>query len=354
MSAARFALVLCLSSSALSAPCDIYRDGGTPCAAAHSTVRALFKGFTGALYQLQRSPDNATADIHAQGGLADSGSHDRFCAGASELSPRILAGYPPRAACVISKIYDQTGNENHLLVAGPAVSNPAYDNPVNASRHPIRIAGRKAYGAYFETGMGYRARGTKQVARGNEEETVYMLTSGVHTNAECCFDYGNAEQDCNNRTAYCDGCMEAVYFGNGYGGQGKGNWIGVDMENGIYGGEFVNASFLNAEFVVAMGKGGAHSFATKGSDGTRGALTTLHDGARPAGYQPMHKTGAIVLGMGGDNYNRAKRDAGAGADVGVPAGSVGTFYEGIMTAGYTTDAADDAVQADIVAAGYGK
>ena len=52
----------------------------------------------------------------------------------------------------------------------------------------------------------------------------------------------------------------------------------------------------------------------------------------------MKKQGAIVLGIGGDN-----------SDFGI-----GTFYEGVMTAGYTTDATDDAVQANIVAARYGR
>ena len=47
--------------------------------------------------------------------------------------------------------------------------------------------------------------------------------------------------------------------------------------------------------------------------------------------------GAIILGIGGDNS----------------AGAVGTFYEGAMLKGYTTDATDDAMQANIVAAGYG-
>jgi hypothetical protein len=47
---------------------------------------------------------------------------------------------------------------------------------------------------------------------------------------------------------------------------------------------------------------------------------------------------AIILGIGGDNSNSA----------------IGTFYEGVITSGYSTDAADDAVQANIVAAGYGK
>ena len=34
--------------------------------------------------------------------------------------------------------------------------------------------------------------------------------------------------------------------------------------------------------------------------------------------------------------------------------AIGTFYEGAMTSGYSTDAADAAVQANIAAAGYGR
>ena len=52
----------------------------------------------------------------------------------------------------------------------------------------------------------------------------------------------------------------------------------------------------------------------------------------------MKKQGAIILGIGGDNSN----------------GSVGTFYEGAMVSGYTSDETDAAVQANIVAAGYGR
>jgi hypothetical protein len=43
------------------------------------------------------------------------------------------------------------------------------------------------------------------------------------------------------------------------------------------------------------------------------------------------------MGIGGDNSN----------------GGVGTFLEGALTAGVADDATDDAVHADIVAAGYG-
>jgi hypothetical protein len=50
----------------------------------------------------------------------------------------------------------------------------------------------------------------------------------------------------------------------------------------------------------------------------------------------MRQEGAIVLGTGGDNSKS----------------SVGSFFEGVMTAGYRTDAADNAVQASIVFVGY--
>ncbi|MET8162563.1 arabinofuranosidase catalytic domain-containing protein, partial [Sphaerisporangium sp. NPDC005289] len=62
------------------------------------------------------------------------------------------------------------------------------------------------------------------------------------------------------------------------------------------------------------------------------------NGVRPnvSGYNPMKKEGAIILGIGGDNS----------------IGAAGTFYEGVMTSGYPSDATEDAVQANITAAGY--
>jgi hypothetical protein len=52
----------------------------------------------------------------------------------------------------------------------------------------------------------------------------------------------------------------------------------------------------------------------------------------------MKKQGSIGLGIGGDNSDS----------------TLGTFYEGCVTQGYTTDETDDAVQADIVSVGYGQ
>lgn len=84
-------------------------------------------------------------------------------------------------------------------------------------------------------------------------------------------------------------------------------------------------------------QGGSNGFALKGGNAQSGNLTTMYDGPRPDKYQPMRKEGALLLGIGGDNSDRA----------------IGTFYEGVVTSGYSTDEADNAVQADIVAARYG-
>lgn len=76
----------------------------------------------------------------------------------------------------------------------------------------------------------------------------------------------------------------------------------------------------------------------KGGNAQAGMLKVYWDGKRAPGYAPMHKQGAIILGIGGDNSD----------------GAVGTFYEGIMTTGYASAVTDDAVQKNIIAACYGK
>jgi hypothetical protein len=89
---------------------------------------------------------------------------------------------------------------------------------------------------------------------------------------------------------------------------------------------------------------GTTNFAIKGADAQSGGLTTLYDGRLPNGYSPMKKQGAIVLGSGGDCCK-----PGGGAN-----DSAGTFYEGAIVSGYPTEATDEAVQANIVTAGYGE
>ena len=90
-------LLLLLVAAAAEGPCDIYDAApeGTPCVAAHSTVRALYAAYDGPLYQVKRFTDNRTKDVApiSAGGLADSASQDAFCGAAH---------------CVIWRIYDQS------------------------------------------------------------------------------------------------------------------------------------------------------------------------------------------------------------------------------------------------------
>ncbi len=61
-----FPVVPCNGSGlTTSAPCDIYAVALTQCVAAHSTTRALFGGYTGRLYQVQRASDGVSLDINA-------------------------------------------------------------------------------------------------------------------------------------------------------------------------------------------------------------------------------------------------------------------------------------------------
>jgi hypothetical protein len=318
-------------------PCDIYQSASAPCVAAHSTVRALYAAYNGNLYQVRRGSDKTTKDVpvFSRGGYAAASVQETFCAGTT---------------CTISVIYDQSPNANHLTKAPPGgwLNNGGLE--ANASAAKITLNGHTVYGVYTTSNfdndvgaVGYRNNKTKGVATGDAPETMYMVASGKHYNQWCCFDYGNAET---NNLDNGDATMEAVYFGNStqWGrGSGSGPWVMADLENGVFAGGSFAAPATNtplvASYVTAMLKGpSGNRFVLKGGDAQSGSLATKYDGARPAGYSPMKKEGAIVLGIGGDNSHTGE----------------GTFFEGCMTAGVPPDSADDAVQANIVAAGYGR
>jgi hypothetical protein len=67
-------------------PCDIFAKGGTPCAAAHSVVRAMYAAYDGPLYAVRRLSDGATQDINTlgAGGVADATAQDAYCSAASK------------------------------------------------------------------------------------------------------------------------------------------------------------------------------------------------------------------------------------------------------------------------------
>ncbi|MCR5715056.1 MAG: lamin tail domain-containing protein [Bacteroidales bacterium] len=327
-------------------PCDVYAKGGAPCAAAHSTTRALYAKYKGPLYQVMRQSDNKKLDIGVvkpsagdPGGYADAAAQDAFCA---------------NTYCWVTVIYDQSGNENHLIQAprggfsGGALGGS--NNLSMADWAPVTLMGHKVYGLYIAPGMGMRWNDTKGTAVDDQAEGQYWVIAGHHYNGGCCFDYGNAETDSRDDG---DGTMETTYYGNGRGwyyGSGSGPWVMTDQENNLVGcvNESPNDKFcrdlpsISWRFVTATADGEPHHWRSMGGDAQKGDLVIMYDGKRiqndRSSYDPMRKQGAILLGNGGDNS----------------VGSSGTFYEGAMTAAGTfpTEEVNQAIQANVVAAGY--
>ncbi|HVZ89954.1 MAG TPA: arabinofuranosidase catalytic domain-containing protein, partial [Polyangia bacterium] len=420
------------AGSGATGPCDLYQAGNTPCAAAHSTVRALYGAYTGPLYQVQRASDKSTKDILVgSGGFADTSVQDSFCSGTT---------------CTIPIIYDQSPNGNHLRVTWFAYWLQSGGNPASATAAKITVGGHSVYGVKSGTNVAYRTgvalsgtasvnkgsstvtfsapqtlpansallfaanskdcpanswpnncnfrayfttaaitasttvtltssytgtsapstavwnQTTKGVATGDAAEAIYSVFDGKTYSSWCCFDYGNSELpgvDDGN------GTMEAIYWGAdtqfGQSGGGSGPWVAADLENGMYEGYengsskvASNTSVTGVPYLTAMLKGlsakdcpagltSSGCFALKAGNATSGKLAfkfdadTMNYGARPPGYSPQKKEGAIILGTGGDGSN-----SGAGI-----------WFEGAMTIGAPSDTTDDAVQANIVAAGYG-
>jgi hypothetical protein len=294
------------------------------------------------------------------GGFANSAAQDTFCAGTT---------------CTISIIYDQTANKNDLKPAPAGGAKPTPDSPVNATDLKTTLSGHTVYGVFIKPNLGYRAGCTgcgvavpKGAATGDQPETEYMVSSQNGLVDGCCFDYGNGETDSHDDG---NGTMEAVYLGGGvvWGTgtpgapryncagttcTGNGPWLEADLENGLYAGwqnnqdqAITTNTALKFPFVTGVVVGdtaaqnaGAGRFALYGGDATTGTLKAMYDGIRPAkgGYVPMHKQGSIILGIGGDNSD----------------GDGGQWFEGVMASGAATLATVNALQANIVAAGYGK
>jgi hypothetical protein len=318
--------------------CETYTDFvhlplGTPCIAAHSTTRALYGAYAGPLYQVKRGSDNTTTNIAplSAGVVANAAAQDKFCASTT---------------CLITVIYDQSGRNNHLTQAPKgAFSGPeanGADNLASAIGAPVMLNDQKAYGVFVSPGTGYRNNAVSGSATGDAPEGMYAVLDGTHYNGGCCFDYGNAET---NNLDTGNGHMEAIYYGDNTGwgsGAGKGPWIMADLENGLFSGQSPKNNAgdpsISNRFLTAIVKGAPNKWAIRGGNGASGGLSTYYSGARPtvSGYNPMSKEGAIILGIGGDNSVSGQ----------------GTFYEGVMTTGYPSDATENAVQDNIVAAKY--
>jgi len=323
-----------IAQAATSMPCDIYAAGGTPCIAAHSTTRALFGSYNGPLYQVQRSSDHAFADIGvlAAGGVANAAAQDSFCGSAS---------------CTITKIYDQSANHNDMPISwggfwpGPGANGA--DIGADAKALPITVGGQKAYGVRVNQGVGYRVDHARGAPTGAQPEGIYMITSSNLVDQWCCFDYGSGENthtDTGNATMNAIEWGTACWFGNCV---GTGPWVEADLENGMYhtgsgSNKDPNNQGVHFPFVSAWEKNnGTSNFTLKYGNANSGGLTTPYSGPLPNGYSPMKTDSSLLLGTGGDNSVTG----------------VGEFFEGAITAGFPSDATENAVQANITAAGYG-
>ncbi len=324
-------------------PCDIYTAAGFPCVTAHSTTRALYSSYNGPLYQVMRQSDGMTMEIGVvapgkddPGGYADAAAQDSFCTG---------------TICRITIVYDQSGNDNHLFQAPPGLfrgpDKGGYNTLPIADMAPVTIMGHKAYGVYIMPGMGLRNNNATGLAINDEPQGIYMVFDGTHFDSGCCFNYGNTST---NSRAVGRGTMETVYFGTATAwgsGSGTGPWIMSDMEAGLFSGydAKLNAASPTIDswrFVTGVvNGGGGNQWDIRGGDAQKEGLATFYSGYRPgslesSNYYPMHRKGGVQLGNGGDNGN----------------GSAGTFYEGVITRGYPTDEAVNAVHGNIVAAHY--
>ena len=317
------------AQAATSGPCDIYAAAGTPCVAAHSTTRALYAAYDGPLYQVKRASNGSTTDIYplTAGGYANAATQTSFCAGTS---------------CTITEIFDQSAHGNNLTIEGPG-GNGGQDVGANADALPVLAGGHLVYGVYvgarrrlpgrLHHRRGHRQRGTGRVHGGQRHARELRLLLRLWQRRD--------EQRRQRQRPHGDDQPghTVPWFAPC---TGSGPWVMADLENGLFsGGNGSNtANDGNAStFVTALVKNnGTTSYAIKGGNAQSGGLSTWYNGALPdlGGYAPMHQEGAIVLGTGGDDSNS----------------SIGSFFEGVMTSGYPTDAADNSVQANIVSVGY--
>jgi len=325
-------------------PCDIYASANTPCGAAYSMVRALSSKYSGALYQVRNMSSSTntgtggmTKDIGMTAdGYADSAAQDTFCAGST---------------CTVSKLYDQTGNGNHLIRGsagrtGNGTRSGEDDYESTATKLSVTAGGHKVYALYMAQYEGYRTAlkvAGKGIPTGNKDQGIYELVDGTHVGTACCWDFGSVSPD---PMTYVT--MNTLFFGKGFWGTGAGSapWFMGDFEGGVWAGgtsatpgnNAMNPSMSGVDFALGILHTPVGKYALRMANlATASDLTTAYDGAIVSG-KTWGNAGGITLGVGGDNSNN----------------SWGTFFEGALTNGSPTNATDLAVMKNIQAVGYKK
>ena len=161
-------------------PCDIYAATGTPCAAAHSTTRALYASYNGPLYQVLRQSDGKTLDIGVVKPLRLAGARWRRIRQRELCRTRSVP--TPTAGSPSSTISPRSTTTSRRLPRG-AFSGPAmggFNNLPLADMAPVTIMGHKAYGVFIEPGMGMRHNDAKGTAVDDQAEGQYWVINGQH------------------------------------------------------------------------------------------------------------------------------------------------------------------------------
>ena len=338
---ATFAFSATPARAATSEPCDIYASGGTPCEAAYSTTRALFEAYSGPLYQVQRASDSTFLNVglKSTGGVVNVAPENSFCAG---------------TACTITELYDQSSNANNMSIspgtscsgcsggnAGPGPGGADIGAPAQAL--PMYVGGQPAYGIDFNKfGIGYRDNSARNLPTGSQPDGLYAVTSSNLTDGGCCNDFGQGET---NDSDDGNATMNAIYYGTDcWTGNctGPGPWVGADIENGMY---FSNTGNNPPAYPSETGtfltaweeENGSTNMTLEYGNGQSGGLIQTYSGPLPSGgYNPMKIQSSIEMGTGGDNTTVGE----------------GQFFEAADVSGFPSQATQNAVQANIVAAGY--
>jgi hypothetical protein len=302
-------------------------------------TRVLYSSYKGPLYQVRIGASSGNfgtggtlADIGviSSGTYADAAAQDAACGSST---------------CTISKIYDQSGKGNDLVVAkkgcytGGSASKDDYES--NALKKSVTLNGHKVYALYMARQEGYRNNSPTGVANQGAAQGIYELADGTRSGDQCCWDFGIASTD------NCfQGGMNALFFGTAKFwdfGAGNGPWFMAQFDNGVWSGGnstttgHQNSSLPSSNVPFAFGilSTSVFNYKIKVGDATTGSLTIANSTALP---KPQNTPGGIILGISGDNSNDSQ----------------GTFFEGVLTLGQPSDETDAAVFANVQAAGYGK
>ena len=201
---------------------------------------------------------------------------------------------------------------------------PNGGNEANAADAKIMVSGHVAHGIYVNNptaNVGYRNNATKGLAKNDEPEAMYMVVDATRFSTICCFDYGNAETSRRGRRKRDDGgplLGRIPRSGPVAAATARGSRPISKMACSRETRPTLpsNTSVTGWTYATGMLKGpSGNAFGLKAGNAQSGALQTKWNGKRPAGYSPMKKQGAIILGTGGDGSNYGQ----------------GTFFEGAIT-----------------------